>query len=69
MHPLPSHLAYELCQARRAEVERRKRQPAGFARGAQRPGGMRSVRQSTGWFLVELGLRLAVPHPPLGAVR
>jgi hypothetical protein len=69
MHPLPSHLGYELSLARRAEVERRQHQPAGFAHRPRRHRGVRSVRQSTGWFLVELGLRLAATNHPLSAVR
>jgi hypothetical protein len=69
VHPLPSQLAYELWQARRAEAERHQHHPARFASPDRRPRGRRSVRQSTGWFLIELGLRLAAPRSPLSTVR
>ncbi len=69
MHPLPPHLANELCQARRAELERRQHQTDGSARRTGRRKGGRSLRRAPGWFLVELGLRLAAPYPPVGAVR
>jgi hypothetical protein len=68
VQPLPSQLAYELWQARRAEVERSRRQPARFA-SRRLPGNKRSLRASMGWFLVGLGLRLAAPRPPLSTVR
>jgi hypothetical protein len=64
MHPLPSHLAYELFQARSPELERRQHQAASSTCLTRRPRGTRSIRQSSGWFLVELGLRLVVSHGP-----
>jgi hypothetical protein len=69
MHPLPSYIAYELCQTRRRDIDRRLHRPAGGAGRVRHTRVARSVRQSTGWFLVELGLRLAAPHSPVGAVR
>jgi hypothetical protein len=69
VHPLPSHIAYELCQARGADIGRRRHQPAGLTRRGRHPRAIRAVRQSTGWFLIELGLRLAAPQAPLGTVR
>jgi hypothetical protein len=69
VHPLPSQLAYELWQARQAETERGPHQPARIVSPDRRPRGQRSVRESTGWFLVGLGLRLAASHSPLSTVR
>jgi hypothetical protein len=69
VHPLPSQLAYELWQARRAETERGPHPAARRASPDRRPRRPRSVRESTGWFLVDLGIRLAAPHSPLSSVR
>jgi hypothetical protein len=70
VHPLPSHLAYQLCQARRADLDRRHRLASVSGAGrSRRSRATRSVRRSTGWFLVELGLRLATPHSPVSATR
>jgi hypothetical protein len=68
VHPMPSHLAFELCQARRVEVERRHHRPAGLTRRPRRPRS-RSLRRSTGWLLIDLGVRLAATKSPLGALR
>jgi hypothetical protein len=70
MHPLPSHLAYECAQARQADLVRHRHRRMAFAqRHRPRRGAVRAMRQSTGWFLVGLGLRLAVPQPPLSSLR
>jgi hypothetical protein len=69
MHPLPSHLAYQCDQARQADVLRHLNQPTAAARRPRRRRGVRAMRQSTGWFLVGLGLRLAVPQSPLSSLR
>ncbi len=69
MHPLPSHLAYQYAQARQADLARHRHQATAVAQRPRRRGGVRAIRQSTGWFLVGVGLRLAVPQPPLSSLR
>jgi hypothetical protein len=60
MHPLPTAMTEKLAQARVADFRRPRR-----AR-RQRPSKPihRGTREATGWFLVGVGLRLAVPRTP-----
>jgi hypothetical protein len=58
------HPAMAEAIARAHLVEARRPRMAGPSPERHAPRG-RSVRRATGWFLVNLGLRLAVPRRPL----
>lgn len=58
MYPLHPHIASAFNQS---HIEDLRRRPA--ARASRRAPG--PARQATGWFLVRVGMRLAVPAPRL----
>ena len=58
MHPMPPAMAEGLMRARQADLRRR---PATRPRRRSRDPRRLGLRRKTGWWLVTLGLRLAVP--------
>jgi hypothetical protein len=61
VHPMHPALADPVNRAHIADLRRR---PVVPLRGTARHRRPRAVRQATGWFLVHLGLRLALPVRP-----
>jgi hypothetical protein len=59
MYSLNPALTEMLANERQADL---RRQTAGPRRPSPPSGRVRSLRKATGWALVELGLRLAVPR-------
>ncbi len=64
MHPMHPSMAQALCRAR---AEQLHREAATRRRGrARRRRG--PVRTTAGWFLINVGFRLALPEPSLGSI-
>jgi hypothetical protein len=61
MHPLHPSMADALNRTHLADLQRG---PAPRPRRAHSPRERHAVRQATGWFLINLGLRLALPPRP-----
>ena len=65
MHPLHPAMTEDLCRAR-SRPPRRSPAPArpyGRVRPRRRP-----FRTTVGWFLINVGFRLAIPEPPLASL-
>jgi hypothetical protein len=64
MYSIPPALAASFVNGRHAEL---RRQAAGFGAVRATQPGRHSLRATTGWFLVHLGLHLALRRPSLPA--
>jgi hypothetical protein len=64
MYSIPPALAASLVNGRNAEL---RRQAAGFGGVSPIQPARHSLRATTGWFLVHLGLHLALPGSSLPA--
>jgi hypothetical protein len=63
MYSLHPALTEAHARARVNELQRQARQASGHRRGRRLHPWHRSMRTTAGWFLVSLGLRLAVSPP------
>ncbi len=62
MHPMHPAMVEASARSRVAELQGRRPAPR---RRLPRRERSRSVRRAIGWFLVNLGMRLALPQPTL----
>ncbi len=68
MYPLHPALTQAHARARVEELQRQSRHASVPRRTRRAHPRRRSIRTTAGWFLVNLGLRLAVAPPPLTPV-